>query len=78
VKGSLQAGAIETFIVSSRDFAVFAVITNGEFNRFTKNAKTGNFVLELEIPQGLDVLKISGSKNQDSIYWGLIEYDVIE
>jgi hypothetical protein len=75
VKGVLQSGTIETFSISSRDYSKIAILINGEVTDIPKNNKTGNFELNFEIPSGLSVIDIYGSKDGRS-YKGLIKYNV--
>jgi hypothetical protein len=72
--GIVKAGSVETFSVSSRDFSRFAIVINGNFHIFTKNP-AGDFILELEIPEGIDRIIISGSKDNRN-YSGLVWYDI--
>lgn len=76
--GVLKSGATETFVLSSKDYTSFAIILDGNFNFFTKNAETGNFELTFDVPSNIDTLKISGGKNQRSMHWGLVQYNVIQ
>jgi hypothetical protein len=76
ISGTLQSGSTETFIVSSRDYTAVAIIINDQWYRFTKNSRTGNFELTLEIPAGINNLTIYGTKGNRS-YTGLVQYDIL-
>jgi hypothetical protein len=76
-KGVLQSGATENFVMSSKDFTNIALIINGEFTQLVKNAKTGNFELNFEVPAGITQIDIMGSRNGRN-YSGLLRYDVVQ
>jgi hypothetical protein len=74
--GTVKAGSVETFSVSSKDFSRIAIIVNGEFHFFTKN-QAGDFILEFQIPENIDRIIISGSRDARN-YNGLVWYDVTD
>jgi hypothetical protein len=76
IKGELTAGASEKFELESKDFSRFAIILDGEFNFFEKNA-SGNFELTFEIPAGVEEIQIFGTKNNRN-YSGLLRYGIIK
>ncbi|MDR2632404.1 MAG: hypothetical protein LBC51_02110 [Treponema sp.] len=78
LKGALQAGSTETFVVSSKDYNSIAIIIDGQFNFFTKNSKTGYHELTFEIPQAITTLKVSGGKDRRSTHWSLVQYEVVK
>jgi hypothetical protein len=78
VTGTLKSGETETFIISSKNYASFAIIINGEWHRFTKNSKTGNFELSLTIPADIQTLEISGGTAKTATHWGLVQFNVIQ
>jgi hypothetical protein len=73
LKGRLQAGATETFTVTSRDFTKVAIVLNGEFIQLTKTAN--NFKLDYEVPAGIGELTLYGSKDGKQ-YMALVRYEV--
>ena len=77
--GILQSGYSYTFVISSTDYSVFAIIINDEWNKFTKNNETGNHELNFEIPRGVDTVSIFGVTITGN-HWsgtGLIRYNVV-
>ena len=78
VTGALKAGSTETFVVSSKDYSSFAIIVNGEWNMFTKNSRTGNFELNLTIPDNVQSIQISGGTARNATHWGLVRYNVVQ
>ena len=60
ITGKLKTGNNYTFIISSTDYSDFSIIINNNWNNFTKNNETGNFELNLTIPEGVDIIRISG------------------
>jgi transglutaminase-like putative cysteine protease len=77
IQGTLQSGSTVTFIISSRNYTSFAIITEDEWIHFNKNSDTGNYELTFEIPAGVGALEISGGKDRRSTHWGLVRYDVV-
>jgi hypothetical protein len=76
IKGELVSGTTETFTFESKDFTRFAIIIDGEFTFFEKNA-SGNFELTFTIPPEIDELQIFGTKNNRN-FNGLLRYGVIK
>jgi len=76
--GTLKSRNRYTFILSSTDYSAFAIVINDKWHYFTKNDKTGNYELNLLIPNDVDSIVISrvmASGNRLSGN-GLIEYKV--
>jgi hypothetical protein len=78
ITGSLKVGSTENFVISSKDYASFAIIINGEWNFFTKNSKTGNFELNFTVPSNIKTLIISCGTAKTVMHWGLIQYNVVQ
>jgi len=78
VTGTLKAGSSETFIVSSRDYSSFAIIINGGWNMFTRNTRTGNYELNLTIPDNVQSIQISGGTARNATHWGLVRYNIAQ
>jgi hypothetical protein len=76
--GTLKAGSSEIFVISSKNYASFAIIINGEWNFFTKNSKTGNFELTLTVPSDVESIEISGAPSKTGTHWGLVQYNVVQ
>jgi hypothetical protein len=77
IKGTLKAGSTETFVISSKDYASFAIILHGEWAFFTKNNKTGNFELTFTVPMDIQTLEISGGTARTATHWKLVQYNVV-
>ena len=77
IKGVLQSGTTESFVMASRDYTKCAIIINGEFTQLTKNSQTGNFEIDFEIPAGISELGIYASKDGRQ-YTGLVQYNVVQ
>ena len=71
----LTAGETYHFEFSTSNFTKLAIIVSDEWNFFEKNASTGNFELELEIPEGIENLDLFGTSNGKN-YTGLIRWEV--
>ena len=78
--GTLKAGTEQLFVLSTKDFSAFTIITNGEWNRFTKNAQTGNFEFTLVVPSDIETLIISGvtTTGNRSTAKGLVRYNIVK
>jgi len=74
INGVLKSGAVEKFLIESRDFQRFAIIIDGQFTFFERN-NSGVFELEFEIPSGINELQIFGTRNNRN-YEGLLKYNV--
>ncbi|MCM1321968.1 MAG: hypothetical protein NC041_08435 [Bacteroides sp.] len=61
--GKLKSGTKQKFEIRSGNFTKFAFIINGEWHFFEKNAASGNFELEFEIPSGEKQLQLFASAN---------------
>ena len=78
--GTIKAGTEQLFVLSTKEFSTFAIIINGEWNIFKKNARTGNFEFTLNVPSDTETIIVSGVKTTGnrSTAQGLVRYNVIK
>jgi hypothetical protein len=74
INGVLAGGSSEKFVIKTNDFSRIAIIYNEQNMQFSKNSE-GNFELVFRIPNGMEILQISGSKDGRT-YSPLLKYTV--
>lgn len=75
--GKLKSGTKQKFEIRSGNFIKFAFIIKDEWHFFEKNASSGNFEIEFEIPSGEETLLLYASSNGKN-YSSLLEWNLEE
>lgn len=75
--GKLEPGTKQKFEIRSGNFTKFAFIIKDEWHFFEKNADSGNFEIELEIPSDEERLQLYASSNGKN-YNSLLEWNLGE
>ncbi len=75
--GKLEPGTKQKFEIRSGNFTKFAFIIKDEWHFFEKNADSGNFEIELEIPNDEERLQLYASSNGKN-YNSLLEWNLGE
>lgn len=73
--GKLKSGTKQKFEIRSNNFSKFTFIINDEWHFFEKNASSGNFEIEFEIPKNEEKLQIYASSNGKN-YSSLLEWNL--